>query len=233
MCEVVKLGPVAHRLTLRHAVTVDPLTIATLAGVGLVALGTRWFVQRYAIHGTGREQIRKARRQPVGSVKHDGRRVMVIGTVRPVDEALLSPFGQQACVAYRVRAIALEEHGPRELVDEVRHVAFRLTDETGRARIDEPLIRFAPTPHKVLEQAGGGYLDPELRVFLREHGRRAAMGEQVVVEQAVLEVGAQAAVLGTSRILVDPRRAGRSYRDPARELLVEELPDGPVIIDRW
>jgi hypothetical protein len=212
-------------------VDVDPWTLATVAGVSLVALGTRWFVQRFAAHGTGREQLRKAKRRDIGTIRRDGQRVKVAGTVQPVDQPLRSPFGQIPCVAYRVRAVALADQGPLELVDEVEHLAFALEDETGRARVDAPEVRFELSAVKVLEEGGGGGpFNAELRDFLREHGRGAAMGERVIVEQAVLEVGAQVEVLGCSRVMVDPRHAGRSYREPARELLLEELPDGPVIV---
>lgn len=201
-----------------------------MIGAGVVALGTRWFVERYASHGTGLEKLRKARRRSIGEVSKDGRRVKVVGRVSLVGEPLSSPFGQRACAAYRVRLIALEEHGPRQLADETRHVPFRIEDDTGIARVQTPSLRLLLSPVRVLTQEGGGHLDPELRVFLREHELRQSMGERVVVEQAVVLPGDDVAVLGTSQIVVDPSRSGRSYREPARELRLEDLPDGPVIV---
>ena len=208
----------------------DPLTIAAMVGVGFVALGTRWFVARFALFGTALEQLRKAKRRPIGEVTKDGERVRVAGTVRLIGESLSSPFGQRRCAAYRVRLIALEEHGPRQLVDETRHVPFRVEDETGVARVQVPDVRLVLSPRRVLDQEGGGHLDPELRVFLRDHELSASMGERVVVEQAVVLDGSDVAVLGTSQLMVDPSRSGRSYREPARELRLEELADGPVIV---
>lgn len=201
-----------------------------MVGAGVVALGTRWFVGRYASYGTGLEQLRKATTRPIAEVTKDGRRVKVAGNVTLVGEPLSSPFGQRACAAYRVRLIALEEHGPRKLADETRHVSFRVEDDTGVARVETSSIRLVLSPARVLTQEGGGHLDPELRVFLREHGLRGSMGERVVVEQAVVLPGAELAVLGVSQIVVDPSRSGRSYREPARELRLEDLRDGPVIV---
>ncbi len=201
-----------------------------MVGAGVVALGTRWFVERYASYGTGLEKLRKATTRPVAQVTKDGRRVKIAGRVSLVGPPLSSPFGQRACVAYRVRVVALEERGPRQLAEETRHVPFRVEDDTGVARVETSSIRLVLSPVRVLAQEGGGHLDPELRVFLREHGLSAAMGERVVVEQAVVLPGDDVAVLGVSQIVVDPSRSGRSYRDPARELRLEALRDGPVIV---
>ena len=201
-----------------------------MVGAGLVALGTRWFVGRYALYGTAIEKLRSVSARAIAEVRKDGRRVKVTGRVSPIGEALTSPFGQRPCAAYRVRLIALEEHWPRQLVDESRHVPFRIEDDTGVARIDVSEIRLVTASSRVLTQEGGGHLDPELRVFLREHDLSATMGERVVVEQAVVLPGAEVAALGISQIVVDPSRSGRSYREPARELRLGELPDGPVIV---
>jgi len=209
---------------------VDPLTIVATVGAGFVALGTRWFVERFAVRGTALEQLRRARRRAIAEVTKDGQRVKVTGKVSVLGEPLKTPFGQRSCAAYRVRVVALEEHGPRELLDETQQVPFRIEDETGVARVDGAALRLLAPAERVLDQAGGGRLDPELRVFLREHGLRASMGERVVVDQSVVHGAVEIAALGLSQIVVDPSRSGRSYRDPARELRLADLPDGPVIV---
>jgi hypothetical protein len=211
---------------------VEPLSIVALAGVGLAAAGTSWLVRRLVDFRTGRRQLRSTAARPIGQVDSDGKRVKVQGRVEAIDAILAAPFGRHPCVAYRVQVLLMEEHGPRQIADETKHVPFRLDDGTGKARVDDQPIRFALVPTKVFEQAGGGHLHPELREFLREHDLTMAMGEQVVVEQAALELGESAAVLGCSRIVVDPSRAGRTYRDPSREVRFDDLADGPIIVGR-
>lgn len=203
----------------------DPFTIATLAGAGLVAAGTRWFVQRFADFGTIRRRLRETKTTPMEKAR-DGKVTKVEGIVEAVGEPLTAPIGAAPCVAYRVRIFSLEPEHARLFYDDERHVPFRLVGEDGRARVDGP-IRFADATRKVLAHDGGPLPEELDRIFDRTYGPvQAAM----VVEQALLEVGASGAALGRAQRVLDPSQAGVGYRGTASELRLAELRDGPVIV---
>ena len=215
---------------LRHPLLVDPFTVAAAIGVGLAALGTSWFVRRFADLGTAQRALRRTALSTVAEVKKEGKPVKIAGVAASVADPMIAPFSGQPCVAYRVRVVASSERDYRQLLDEHRAVTFLVTDTTGHARLEGAEVKLAVETETVVAVDGAAVPPPAVVALLQAHGLPPLGAEALTVEEAVIAIGAPVEAFGCAELALDPGGVAPNYRSAARELRLRPSRRFPVVV---
>jgi hypothetical protein len=116
----------------------------------------------------------------------------VVGITRGLGETITAPLTGRTCLYYRVRAF-----GDRQLAEETGGVPFELSDGTGTALVDpKDAISVAIAP-QVQRNSPLHAPTPSQIALLERHGYEGAFLD-IRYEEAVIEVGAKIAVVGSA-----------------------------------
>jgi len=217
---------------------ISPIAVFVLIAlvVGLIAFLGWWFSDDQR----AKRAMRGVPKRSIADVI-EGERARIVGAVE-VPEPLTAPLSGRPCAAWRVTVEERRRSGKnsywKKIVDEHEAVEFFLTDGTGKARVEQVIVK----PVLAHDARGGsGFLNdptPELQAFLADRGHDTqgwVFNKTIRFREGVAEPGEEVAVVGTGRWERDPdekARAGSGYREAAmpKRLVMQPSEGGSLLL---
>ncbi len=185
------------------------VVVAIVAGVALVAASLVWNEKAKI-----RRQLRSAPRVDIGELG-EGRTGRLVGQVGEGD-TMQAPFTGRTCVYYEAAVEEYRSSGKtgswRQVVREVRSVAFVLDDGTGRAIVDPSGARVAVDIDMTTRSGTFDDATPVEEQFLTRHGLRSSgwvFNKSFRYREGVIEIGETIAVMGQGVREPDPAAVGK------------------------
>ena len=164
---------------------------------GVVALLSRAFTPERK----WRRKLRRAKLTPIAELREDTV-ARIVGTVRALGPTLIAPLSGRPCVGFLATARRRDAQTDYVAARGSNMVPFVVEDATGRALVVATDAQLALVMSQtVRRQLVSDLLADELR-FVLVHGAR--LDGQLDLEEGILQVGDQVAVLGSGTREPDP-----------------------------
>ena len=176
-------------------------TVVLLVILALVLIFVWYFSKTQRI----KRELASARRWPIAELP-DSTLGRIVGTARPIGEALISPLGGRPCIYYLAIVTTGGKH-PKVVIREERSVTCVVADDSGRAIVDVEGAEMVLGEDAVTTS---GTFDDATEVesaFLAKHGQAAAgavFNRSLVYRESTISIDETIAVLGAGVREPDP-----------------------------
>jgi len=214
------------------------VTLVVLLGFAAVMTAGGVLLARVTSHERQRAKSRReieARPTSAIAALRDGELARIRGVVTSRERLLTSPFGERACVGYRVEIIDGRYEGDEaaRVVHREEWPSFLVTDETGTAAVEGPMNVFVDPTEGWSERLPSDVLPASVVTLLKEDGIRLkelfGIARQFRFRETLLKVGERVTVIGRPSIEIDP--AGRGFqREPPRLSVLRGYRWEPVVV---